>query len=99
LLFDEYFWKVAEFCIQLIKEKESELGGDLDVEIPHPTGFSSLPFLFFFPEKAEYSFKAYHSDGSEVPLQSELSGVVWQRKDGINLMRDLDSIESKLTGQ
>lgn len=93
------FWKVAEFCIQLIKEKESKFGADLDVEIPHPTAISSLPFLFFFPENAEYSFKAYHSDGCEVPLQGELSGVVWQRKDGINLIRDLDSIESKLTSQ
>jgi hypothetical protein len=80
-------------------EKESELGGDLDVEIPYPTVISSLPFLFFIPENAEYSFKAYHYDGSEVPSQGELSGVVWQRKDGINLIRDLDSIESKLTSQ
>ena len=90
IIFDEHFWKVAEFCIQLIKEKKSELGGDLDVEIPHPTVISSLPFLFFFPEKAEYFFKAYHYD---VPLQSELSGAVWQRKDGINLIRDLYRVE------
>jgi hypothetical protein len=96
---EKHFWKVAEFCIQLIKEKESELGGDLDVEIPHPRVISSLPFLFFFSENAEYSFKAYHSDGSEVPLQGELSGVVWHRRDGINLIRDPDSIESKLTSQ
>ena len=99
IIFDEHFWKVAEFCIQLIKEKKSELGGDLDVEIPYPTVISSLPFLFFFPENSEYSFKAYHSDGSEAPLQGELSGIVWQRKDGINLIRDLDSLESRLTSQ
>jgi hypothetical protein len=67
IIIDErQFWDIVEFCIELTKGKEKELGGKLEVEIPYSTEMSALPFLFFAPEKAEYSFKAYRSDGSEI---------------------------------
>ncbi len=53
-----------------------------------------MPFLFFVPECAEYSFKAYLLDGSEIRVQGEgIMGVVWETKNGINFIRDLNHNE------
>ena len=92
---EKLFWKIAESKLQLVREKEKELGGEIDIsEIHYSTRMSVLPFLFFIPQCAEYSFKAYYSDGSEIPIEGEgLMGVVWERKDGINFIRDLDHNE------
>ncbi|MGB7957149.1 MAG: hypothetical protein WCF23_24505 [Candidatus Nitrosopolaris sp.] len=81
-------------CIQLIREKEKELGGNLEVEIPYSTKMSALLFLFFAPGNAEYSFKAYRSDDSEIRTEGTLLGVIWEKKKGINFIRDFDSNES-----
>jgi hypothetical protein len=80
--------------LQLVREKEKELGGVLDVsEIHYTTMMSVLPFLFFVPDGAKYFFRAYYLDGSEVPTEGRLLGAVWERKNGINLIRDLDTNE------
>jgi len=91
------FWNIAESQLQFIREKEIELGGYLDVaaQIHYSTEMSELPFLFFAPESAEYSFKAYCSDGSEVKTEGRLLGVVWEKKNGINFIRDLNYEENK----
>ena len=93
------FWNIAKSQIQLIREKEKQLGGCLDIasEIYYSTKMSALPFLFFAPDKAEYSFKGYRSDGSEIQTEGGLLGVVWEKKNGINFMRDIDSEEKNIS--
>ena len=55
---------------------------------------SVLPFLFFSPEGSEYSFRAYHSDGSEIPITGEgLLGIVSEKKDGTDIIRTLNNRE------
>jgi hypothetical protein len=93
---EEQFWKIAESQVQLIREKEKELGSDMDIEgIQYSTNMSILPFPFFAPEFADYNFKAYRPDGSEVLTQGEGAiGVVWEKKNGINFIRELNYEES-----
>ena len=81
-----------------IREKEKELGGYLDIggEINYSTEMSELPFLFFAPQNAEYSFKKYRSDGYEIRSEGGLLGVVWEKKNGINFIRDLNPNERNL---
>lgn len=91
---DEHFWKIAESQMQLVKEKEKELGGSVDiVQINYSTQMSVLPFLFFAPEEATYAFKVYRSDGSEILTKGDNLGVVWEKKNGIAIVRDLDHVE------
>lgn len=88
---EERFWEIVESQSKLLREKERELGGEANIEIQYSTEMSVLPFLFFVPEHAEYFFKMYHSDGSEIDHACEPLGIVSERKSGINLMRDLDN--------
>jgi hypothetical protein len=76
LIIDEsQFWSIAQSQIQLVIEKEKELGGYLDLaEIGYSTNLSALPFLFFAPEHCDYAFKKYRSDGSEVNTEGGVSG-------------------------
>jgi hypothetical protein len=91
---EEQFWKIAESQVQLIREKEKELGSEVDIEgIHYSTNMSILPFPFFAPEFADYNFKAYRPDGSEVLIQGAI-GVVWEKKNGINFIRELNYEES-----
>jgi hypothetical protein len=93
---DAHFWNIAESQTQLIREKEKDLGGSLDVpEIHYSTEMSVLPFIFFVPKNAKYSFKRYRSDGSEIETKMEPLGIVWEKKSGNDLMRDLDPDEKK----
>ena len=89
---EEQFWKIVESQILLVREKERELGGEVDIEgIHYSTNMSALPFLFFVPDFAGFDFKAYRPDGPEVPIRGEGAvGVVWERKNGINFIRDLN---------
>jgi hypothetical protein len=93
---DAHFWSIVESQIQLIRDKEKELGGSLDVpEIHYSTEMSVLPFIFFVPENAKYSLKRYTSDGSEIKTEMEPLGIVWEKKSGNNFVRDLDPDEKK----
>ena len=92
------FRNILDCQIQLAKEKEKELGGALDfaAEIDYSTVMSVLPFLFFVSDEAEYSFKAYRCDGSEVESDLRIVGVANERKNGFNFIRDLDSNEKNI---
>ncbi len=87
---EELFWKIAESQLKIVREKERELGGDVNIEIQYSTEMSVLPFLFFAPEYAEYSFKTYRSDGSEINHAWESLGTVSERRSGINLIHSLN---------
>ena len=90
---EEKFWKIVESQIQLVKEKEREMGGDVDIQIQYSSEMSVLPFSFIIPEHAEYSFKTYHSDGSKIEHAGEPLGIVSEKKGEINFTRDLDDCE------
>jgi hypothetical protein len=92
---EEKFWKIAESQLKLVREKETELGGELNIEIQYSTEMSVLPFLFFVPEHAVYSFKTYHSDGSEVNHVWEPLGTISERRNGVSLIHKLDGEQMK----
>jgi hypothetical protein len=57
-------------------------------------GITGIAVSFFVPECAQYSFKAYLLDGSEIRVQGEgIVGLVWETKNGINFIRDLNHNE------
>ena len=44
---EETFWKIVESQLKLVREKEEELGGEVNIEIQYSAEMSALPFLFF----------------------------------------------------
>jgi hypothetical protein len=91
---DRQFWKIVKSQLQFCREKEDELGGGLDIsQLHYSTEMSVLPFLFFVPSGAEYCFKKYDSNGLEMPLNGRPSAMVWEKKNGLNILRDMDNNE------
>jgi hypothetical protein len=96
LIDDSRFWKIVESRLRYIKDKEVELGTDLDIsQISYSTEMSHLPFLFFEPNGAEHFFELYNSDGSKIFMTGRLISIVSERTNGVRIIRDLNIKEKQ----
>ena len=92
---DDLFRQIVCSQIQVCKEEEAKVGGEVDItHVGYSTNISKLPFLFFIPTKpsgANYLFKLHNPDGMQVSVMPD--GVVYDQKDGKSIVRDLSEDE------
>lgn len=85
------FWEIAQTVLQSCKERETKLGGPLDVEVQYSTDISMLPFWFIKPEGSQSRLKAYDMNGAEV--ESRPVVAVYERKGADMKIRDITKEE------
>lgn len=91
--------EISESQIEVCRTNEIEQNGALDIaSVTYSTPISKLPFLIFVPDNKDVQVHTtgFKEDGT--PVQIKPNGVVFETKDGHNIIRDLDDQERRIGG-
>jgi hypothetical protein len=85
------FWEIAKTVLQSCKEKETILGGPLEVEVRFIIDLSMLPFVFIKPEGSQLGLNTYDMNGAEI--ESEPLAAGYEQKGADRIIMDITEEE------